>query len=81
MTLPKDWDKSKSDTESERQPISPIISRILKFFTPLVIILIIWVVLRAAINSGFDEADRMLAQGCYSTSTDWLGIPKDFVCP
>ena len=81
MTLPKDWDKSKSNIESERQSISPRTSRILKFITPLVIILIIWVVVRAVINSRFDEADRMLAQGCYYTSTDWLGAGKDWICP
>jgi len=81
MTLPKDWDKSKSNIESERHSSSNIMSRVLKLVTPLVIFLIIWVVARIAINSAFDEADRMLAQGCYSTSTDWLGVPKDFVCP
>jgi hypothetical protein len=81
MTLPKDWDKSKSNIGSERHSSSNIMSRVLKLITPLVIFLIIWVVARIAINSAFDEADRMLAQGCYSTSTDWLGVPKDFVCP
>ncbi|HET6726667.1 MAG TPA: hypothetical protein VFH19_01425 [Nitrososphaeraceae archaeon] len=81
MTLPKDWDKSKSNIESERHSSSNTMSKVLKFITPLIIILIIWVVVRAAINSAFDEADRMLAQGCYSTSRDWLGVPKDFVCP
>jgi uncharacterized membrane protein YkvI len=81
MTLPKDWDKSKSNIEFERHSSSNTMSKVLKFITPLIIILIIWVVVRAAINSAFDEADRMLAQGCYSTSRDWLGIPKDWICP
>ncbi len=65
MTLPKDWDKSKSNIESERHSSSNTVSKVLKFITPLVIILMIWVVVRAAINSGVDEADIMLAQGCY----------------
>jgi cellobiose-specific phosphotransferase system component IIC len=81
MTLPKDWDKSKTNTESGRQSVSPRTMRMFKFIIPLIIIFIVWMVLRAAVNSGFDEADRMLAQGCYSTSTDFLGVPKDFVCP
>jgi hypothetical protein len=78
MTLPKDWDKSKI---TKRQPMSPTTTRILKSIIPLITILIIWLVARFMINGAFDEADRMLAQGCYSTSTDWLGVPKDFVCP
>jgi|GEM_PF-4169564 len=83
MTLPKDWDKSKSksNTESDRHSSSNIMSKVLKLITPLVIILIIWVVARSLVNSGFDEADRMLAQGCYYTSTDWLGAGKDWICP
>jgi hypothetical protein len=80
MTLPKDWDKSKTNTESERQSMSTVTMRVLKFIIPLMIIFIIWMVARAAVNSGFDEADRMSAQGCYSTSSDFLGVPKDFVC-
>lgn len=81
MTLAKDWDKSKTNTKSERQSMSPKTMRILKFIIPLLILFIIWMVTRAAVNSGFDEADRMLAQGCYYTSTDWLGVGKDWICP
>ena len=81
MTLPKDWDKSKTNTKSERQSMSPRTMRILKFIIPLLILFIIWMVSRAAINRGFDEADRMLSQGCYYTSTDWLGVGKDWTCP
>jgi hypothetical protein len=33
------------------------------------------------VNNGFDEADKMLAQGCIYTSTDWMGVPRSFVCP
>jgi hypothetical protein len=80
MTLPKDWDKSKINTESERRSSSNTI-KILKFINPLVIIFIIWMVARSMVNSNFDEADRMLAKGCYYTSTDWLGAGKDWICP
>jgi len=80
MTLPKDWDKSKTNTESERRSSSNTI-KILKFIIPLVIIFIVWMVARSMVNSGFDEADRMLAKGCYYTSTDWLGAGKDWICP
>ena len=81
MTLPKDLDKSKSNIESEHHSSSNTMSKVLKFIIPLIIIFIVWMVVRFSINSGFDEADRQLAQGCYSTSTDWLGIPRSFVCP
>jgi hypothetical protein len=80
MTLPKDWDKSKINTESERRSSLNTV-KILKFIIPLVIIFIVWMVARSVVNSGFDEADRMLAQGCYYTSTDWLGVGKDRICP
>ena len=81
MTLPKDWDKSKTNSKSEGQSTSPRTMKILKFIILLLIIFIIWMVARAAVNSGFDEADRMIAQGCYYTSTDWLGVGKDWICP
>jgi hypothetical protein len=81
MTLPKDWDKSKINSKSKGQSTSPRTMRILKFIIPLLIIFIIWMVARAAVNSGFDEADKMLARGCYYTSTDWLGVGKDWICP
>jgi hypothetical protein len=80
MTLPKDWDKSKSNNESKIRTSSNTV-KILKFIIPLIIIFIVWMVVRSAINSGFDEADRMLAQGCYYTSADWLGVGKDWICP
>ena len=80
MTLPKDWDKSKSNTESERRSSLNTV-KVLKFIIPLAIIFIVWTVARSVVNSGFDEADRMLAQGCYYTSTDWLGVGKDWICP
>jgi hypothetical protein len=55
--------------------------KVLRFIIPLVIIFIVWMVARSMVNSSFDEADTMLAKGCYYTSTDWLGAGKDWICP
>jgi len=80
MTLPKDSYKSVTNTESEcRYSLDTV--KILKFIIPLVIIFIVCMVARSMSNSGFNEADRMLAQGCYYFSTDWLGDGKDWICP
>ena len=47
----------------------------------MIVIFIIWMVMRQLVNNGFDEADKMLAQGCIYTSTDWMAVPRNFVCP
>jgi hypothetical protein len=80
MTLPKDWEKSKTNFKPERRT-SPNRVKILKFIIPLAIIFIVWMVATSMVNSSFDEADRMLAQGCYYTSTNWIGAGKDWICP
>jgi hypothetical protein len=80
MTLPKDWNKSKTNTARDRRSSLNTV-KILKFIIPLAIIFIVWMVARSVVNSSFDEADKMLAQGCYYTSTNWLGAGKDWICP
>ena len=56
-------------------------SKILIAIIPLIVIFTIWMVRRQIVNNGFDEADKMLAQGCVYTSTYWISVPKNFACP
>jgi len=69
LTVPEDKSKGKLTSKLSKR------NKLIIIVICIVTIFVVFMVLRFAINGGFDETDTRLAEHCYSVNSKWI-CPK-----